>query len=55
MKGNNNGWIVAGLGAAVAGLGATLLRGRLKDKAVGFGMAQLVLGMADVFRPSDRH
>jgi hypothetical protein len=45
MRGNHNtGWIIAGVGAAAAGLGTVLLRERLKDKAVGRGARRKASG-----------
>lgn len=55
MKGNTTSWVVAGLGAAVTGAGATLFKGPLKAGLMGFGMAHILLGMADLLRPSVRH
>lgn len=54
MKGNITGWYVAGLGAAVTGIGATVLSGPLAAGAIGFGLAHVVLGIADRLRPSVR-
>lgn len=52
MKGTTTSWVVTGLGAAVAGVGATVLRGTFGAGVVGFGLAHVVLGMLDMFRPS---
>ena len=55
MRGTNTSWLVTGLGAAVTGIGATMLRGPLASGTIGFGLAHIVLGVADMFRPSVRH
>jgi hypothetical protein len=51
---NNTGLYVAGLGAAVTGIGAAVLSGPLAAGAIGFGLAHIVLGLADTARPSVR-
>lgn len=43
-------WIVTGLGATVTGIGA-LVGGRMGAGLTGFGLAHLVLGTLDMFRP----
>jgi uncharacterized membrane protein YhhN len=50
MKDKTTGLIVAGLGAAVAGAGLLMRRGRIKDGVVGFGLAHIVLGALDMIR-----
>lgn len=55
MKGTTTSWVVTGLGAAVTGIGATLLSGPIAAGAIGFGLAHMALGVADMFRPSVRH
>jgi hypothetical protein len=55
MKRTTTSWVVTGLGATVTGVGATLLSGPIAAGAVGFGLAHVVLGVADMFRPSVRH
>ena len=54
MKRTTTSWVVTGLGATVAGVGATLMRGPAAAGTVGFGLAHVVLGIADMFRPSVR-
>jgi len=44
---------VMGIGAMVAGLGR-LVGGRIGDSITGFGLAHIVLGALDMFRPSTR-
>lgn len=57
MKGTTTSWVVTGLGAAVTGVGATLLKGRgpMAAGVMGFGLAHVLLGLGDMFRPSVRH
>lgn len=54
MKATTTNLVVTGLGAAVTGVGATMLGGPIATGAIGFGLAHIVLGMADMFRPSVR-
>ncbi|NPV92098.1 MAG: hypothetical protein HPY50_15130 [Firmicutes bacterium] len=54
MRGTTTSWVVAGLGAAVTGVGATLLKGPIAAGAMGFGLAHVLLGVGDMFRPSVR-
>lgn len=53
MQKNTTGWVVTGLGAAVTGIGA-LVGGRLGAGIAGFGLAHVVLGVLDNFRPTIR-
>ena len=46
---NSTGYIVAGVGLLVTGIGR-VLGGRLGDTLAGFGIAHLVLGILDSFR-----
>lgn len=55
MNAKTTSWVVAGLGAAVTGAGATLVKGNVGAGVVGFGLAHVVLGLLDMFRPSVRH
>ncbi|MGE5417006.1 MAG: hypothetical protein ACM3UZ_09625 [Acidobacteriota bacterium] len=56
MKSTNTGLIVAGLGTLVTTAGATMMRkNRMGPAMVGFGLAHVVLGLADRMRPSVRH
>ncbi|WP_227765593.1 hypothetical protein [Zhaonella formicivorans] len=52
MNANTTSLVVTGLGAAVTGVGATLLKGSIGAGVVGFGLAHVVLGVLDMFRPS---
>ncbi len=54
MQKNTTSWIVTGVGAAVTGVGA-MLGGNLGAGVAGFGIAHVVLGMLDNFRPTIRH
>ena len=51
MKVTTTSWVVTGLGVAVSGLGARM-KGRVGDGLMGFGLAHIVLGVLDMFRPS---
>lgn len=53
MKGTTTSWVITGLGAVVSGIGART-KGRLGDGIMGFGLAHVVLGLLDMFRPSVR-
>ena len=55
MKGTTTSWVVTGLGAAVAAVGATALSGPVGAGLIGFGTAHVVLGVLDLFRPSVRN
>lgn len=55
MKSTNTSWVIIGLGAAVAAVGAGLLKGSLGAGVTGFGLAHVVLGGLDRFRPSVRN
>ncbi len=55
MKANTTSWVVTGLGAAVTAVGATALTGAIGAGVVGFGVAHMVLGVLDMFRPSVRN
>ena len=54
MQKNTTGWIVTGVGAAVTGIGAWV-GGNLGAGVAGFGIAHVVLGVLDNFRPTTRH
>lgn len=54
MKATTTSLTVAGLGAAVSTIGATMLESRFGAGVLGFGLAHVVLGMLDYFRPSVR-
>lgn len=53
MNRNMTGWIVSGIGVLVAGLGR-MVGGRMGAGIAGFGLAHVVLGLLDKFRPSLR-
>ena len=46
---------VVGVGTAVTALGASLKNSRLGAGLIGFGLAHIMLGTLDQFRPSVRH
>jgi len=48
-----NSLVLTGLGATVTGIGA-LVGGRMGAGLTGFGLAHVVLGTLDMFRPSRR-
>ena len=50
MKHTTTGLVVAGLGATVAGVALLMKKGRIRDGAVGFGLAHVVLGALDAIR-----
>lgn len=50
MQRNTTSWVVTGLGVTVTGIGA-LVGGRLGAGIAGFGLAHVVLGVLDNFRP----
>lgn len=52
-KKNTTSYIVTGVGAAVTGVGA-ILGGNLGAGVAGFGLAHVVLGVLDNFRPTTR-
>ncbi|NLW06394.1 MAG: hypothetical protein GX039_00190 [Clostridia bacterium] len=52
MKGNTTSWVVAGLGIVATAIGSRLVKGRFGAGVTGFGMAHLLLGALDMFRPS---
>lgn len=54
MKGTTTSWVVAGLGAVVTGVGMLLPKGRMRNAALGFGLAHVALGLSDMLRPSVR-
>ncbi|OPZ65084.1 MAG: hypothetical protein BWY85_00804 [Firmicutes bacterium ADurb.Bin506] len=53
MRGTAASWVVTGLGAVVSGVGSRM-KGRVGDGLMGFGLAHVVLGVLDMFRPSLR-
>jgi len=53
MKGTTTSWTVLGLGAGVTLLGK-MVGGNLGAGITGFGLAHMVLGILDQFRPSVR-
>ncbi|MHB1126750.1 MAG: hypothetical protein ACYC2T_07285 [Bacillota bacterium] len=55
MRNSTTGLAVIGVGAAVALMGATLLRGNARAGVAGFGLAHVVLGGLDMLRPGTAH
>lgn len=54
MKGTTTSWVITGLGVGVTTAG--LLIGRNFGAGItGFGLAHVVLGVLDMYRPSVRH
>lgn len=53
MKRKTTSWVVTGVGAVVTGAGY-LLGGNIGTGLAGFGLAHVVLGTLDMFRPSIR-
>ncbi len=53
MNKNKTSYIVTGLGAAVTGVGA-VIGGSVGAGIAGFGLAHVVLGVLDNFRPTTR-
>lgn len=54
MQGTTTSWVLTGLGAAVTGLGRKI-GGSIGAGLTGFGLAHVVLGFLDMFRPSVRY
>jgi hypothetical protein len=54
MKASTTGLVVAGVGTAVSGLGAALLKKKWGLGILGFGLAHVVLGLLDMARPTIR-
>ena len=52
-KGNTTSWGIAGLGLVVTGVGK-MVGGTVGAGLMGFGLAHVVLGLADMFRPMAR-
>lgn len=50
QRGSTTSWGVAGLGLVMAGVGKAV-GGNLGAGLMGFGLAHVVLGLADMFRP----
>lgn len=51
MKPSATSWTVTGVGTAVSGLGALLLKSKWRAGILGFGLAHVVLGLLDMARP----
>ena len=51
MNGQTTSWVVVGIGAVVTTLGY-VTGGRLGAGITGFGLAHVVLGFLDMFRPT---
>ncbi len=55
MEATTTGLVVAGIGAAVSAVGATLMKkSRFGAGMLGFGLAHVALGLLDGVRPSVR-
>ncbi|MCL6590556.1 MAG: hypothetical protein K6U80_11425 [Firmicutes bacterium] len=54
MKATTTSLAVAGAGTVVSGIGAALLKNKWGAGMLGFGLAHVVLGLLDMFRPSIR-
>jgi len=54
MSRTTTGWLVTGLGTVVSGVGAAFRRRRVGAGILGFGLAHVVLGILDMFRPKVR-
>jgi hypothetical protein len=52
LKATTTSLAVAGVGTVVSGVGATLLKNKWGAGVMGFGLAHVVLGILDMFRPS---
>lgn len=52
MQASTTSWAVAGVGAAVSGLGASMLKKKIGAGILGFGLAHVVLGLLDLARPT---
>jgi hypothetical protein len=52
MHASTTSWAVAGVGAAVSGLGATMLKKKIGAGILGFGLAHVALGLLDLARPT---
>lgn len=56
MKGTATSLAVAGVGALVSAVGASMIKkSRLGAGILGFGLAHVALGLLDQARPSVRH
>ena len=55
MKASTTSLTVTGLGAAVSGLGAIMLKKKVGAGILGFGLAHIILGLLDMARPSVRN
>lgn len=51
---NKTGLLVAGLGTLVTGAGFLMRRRRYRTGVAGFGLAHVLLGVLDMFRPTVR-
>lgn len=45
-------WVISGLGLAVSALGTKMVEKKLGAGILGFGLAHIVLGQLDRFRPT---
>lgn len=51
-RGSLTSWIVIGLGVIVAAVGWLFVPGAFGAGLIGFGLAHIVLGIIDLFRPT---
>lgn len=54
QRGSKTSWGMAGLGLVVTGIGKAV-GGTLGAGLMGFGMAHVVMGLADIFRDTARN
>jgi hypothetical protein len=54
MKSTTTSWLVAGTGAVVSAVGWRLLPKKMGAGVLGFGLAHVLLGLADRMRPRVR-
>ncbi|AZR74429.1 hypothetical protein BBF96_14165 [Anoxybacter fermentans] len=51
-KPSTTSWVVSGLGLLVSALGARMLKKKVGAGILGFGLAHILLGQLDRFRPT---
>ena len=51
-RGSLTSWVVIGIGVVVAAVGWLFITGLLGAGVTGFGLAWIVLGIIDLFRPT---
>jgi hypothetical protein len=55
VKASATSWTVTGVGAAVSGIGAMMMKEKWGTGILGFGLAHVVLGLLDMIRPTVRN